>query len=165
MHRQKAKMSESNRSATIIFIIIAVVAFFGAAIWGITYLMNKNKGEELNQVIEDTTPASQNVALPPDTLQTTKAPQSIASTPVLNDTMAYDYKLIFDITKNKERVFARSARLKKDGIKFKIDTLRIADTLNYRMYIPKKLMASDTIRVKDSLKKFFLKPIILERKQ
>ncbi|MCY7422369.1 MAG: hypothetical protein LH478_11575 [Chitinophagaceae bacterium] len=165
MHRQKAKKSESNRSATIILMIVAVVAFFGAAVWGITYLMNKNKGEELNQVMEDTTVVTQNVALPPDTLQTTAAPQTTAATTVLNDTGTYDYKLIFDITKSKERIFARSARLKKDGIFFKIDTLRINDTLHYRMYIPKKLMTTDTLRAKDSLRKFFLKPIIVERKQ
>lgn len=164
MHRQKAKKNESNRSATIILMIIAVVAFFGAAIWGITYLMNKNKGEELSQVIEDST-TTNNVALPPDTLQTTTTPQSTPATTPLYDTVAYDYKLIFDITKSKERVFARSARLKKDGVAFKIDTLRINDTLNYRMYIPKKLMAVDTLRVRDSLVKFFVKRIIVERKQ
>ena len=164
MHRQKAKKNESNRSATIILMIIAVVAFFGAAIWGITYLMNNNKGEELSQVIEDST-TTNNVALPPDTLQTTTTPQSTPATTLLYDTVAYDYKLIFDVTKSKERVFARSARLKKDGVAFKIDTLRINDTLNYRMYIPKKLRAVDTLRVRDSLVKFFVKRIIVERKQ
>lgn len=164
MHRQKAKKSESNRSATIIMMIIAVVTFFGAAIWGITYLMNKNKGEELSQVIEDSS-ATSNVALAPDTLQTSSAPQSTPATTLLSDTIAYDYKMIFDITKSKERIFARSARLKKDGILFKIDTLRVDDTLRYRMYIPKKLLATDTVRVKDSLGKFFMKTIVVERKQ
>ena len=164
MHRQKAKKSESNRSATIILMIIAVVAFFGAAIWGITYLMNKNKGEEISQVIEDSSTLN-NVALPPDTLQNTTTQQSTTETSLLNESVAYDYKMIFDITKSKERVFARSARLKKDGVAFKIDTLRINDTLNYQMYILRKLMTSDTLAVRDSLRKFFLKPIIIERKQ
>ena len=164
MHRQKAKKSESNRSATIILMIIAVVAFFGAAIWGITYLMNKNKGEEISQVIEDSSTLN-NVALPPDTLQNTTTQQSTTETSLLNNSVAYDYKMIFDITKSKERIFARSARLTKDGVAFKIDTLRINDTLNYRMYIPRKLMTTDTLAVKDSLRKFFLKPIIIERKQ
>lgn len=164
MHRQKAKKSESNRSATIILMIIAVVAFFGAAIWGITYLMNKNKGEEISQVIEDSSTLN-NVALPPDTLQNTTTQQSTTETSLLNNSVAYDYKMIFDITKSKERVFARSARLTKDGVAFKIDTLRINDTLNYRMYISRKLMTTDTLAVRDSLRKFFLKPIIIERKQ
>ena len=164
MHRQKTKKSESNRSATIIMMIIAVVAFFGAAIWGISYLMNKNKGEDISQVVEDSS-ATSNVALPPDTLQTTTAPPGTPAPTLLSDTIAYDYKMIFDITKSKERIFARSARLKKDGILFKIDTLRVADTLRYRMYIPKKLLATDTVRVKDSLGKFFMKTIIVERKQ
>ena len=164
MHRQKAKKSESNRSATIILMIIAVVAFFGAAIWGITYLMNKNKGEEISQVIEDSSTLN-NVALPPDTLQNTTTQQSTTETSQLNNSVAYDYKMIFDITKSKERVFARSARLTKDGVAFKIDTLRINDTLNYRMYISRKLMTTDTLAVRDSLRKFFLKPIIIERKQ
>ena len=164
MHRQKAKKSESNRSATIILMIIAVVAFFGAAIWGITYLMNKNKGEEISQVIEDSSTLN-NVALPPDTLQNTTTQQSTTETSQLNNSVAYDYKMIFDITKSKERVFARSARLTKDGVAFKIDTLRINDTLNYRMYISRKLMTTDTLAVRDSLRKFFLKSIIIERKQ
>ena len=164
MHRQKAKKSESNRSATIILMIIAVVAFFGAAIWGITYLMNKNKGEEISQVIEDSSTLN-NVALPPDTLQNTTTQQSTTETSQLNNSVAYDYKMIFDMTKSKERVFARSARLTKDGVAFKIDTLRINDTLNYRMYISRKLMTTDTLAVRDSLRKFFLKSIIIERKQ
>ena len=164
MHRQKAKKSESNRSATIILMIIAVVAFFGAAIWGITYLMNKNKDEEISQVIEDSSTLN-NVALPPDTLQNTTTQQSTTETSLLNNSVSYDYKMIFDITKSKERVFARSARLTKDGVAFKIDTLRINDTLNYRMYISRKLMTTDTLAVRDSLRKFFLKPIIIERKQ
>ena len=164
MHRQKAKKSESNRSATIILMIIAVVAFFGAAIWGITYLMNKNKGEEISQVIEDSSTLN-NVALPPDTLQNTTTQQSTTETSQLNNSVAYDYKMIFDITKSKERVFARSARLTKDGVAFKIDTLRINDTINYRMYISRKLMTTDTLAVRDSLRKFFLKSIIIERKQ
>lgn len=164
MHRQKAKKSESNRSATIILMIIAVVAFFGAAIWGITYLTNKNKGEEISQVIEDSSTLN-NVALPPDTLQNTTTQQSTTETSLLNNSVSYDYKMIFDITKSKERVFARSARLTKDGVAFKIDTLRINDTLNYRMYISRKLMTTDTLAVRDSLRKFFLKPIIIERKQ
>lgn len=164
MHRQKAKKSESNRSATIILMIIAVVAFFGAAIWGITYLMNKNKGEEISQVIEDSSTLN-NVALPPDTLQNTTTQQSTTETSLLNNSVAYDYKMIFDITKSKERVFARSARLKKDGVAFNIDTLKINDTLNYRMYISRKLMTTDTLAVRDSLRKFFLKSIIIERKQ
>ena len=164
MHRQKAKKSESNRSATIILMIIAVVAFFGAAIWGITYLMNKNKDKEISQVIEDSSTLN-NVALPPDTLQNTTTQQSTTETSQLNNSVAYDYKMIFDITKSKERVFARSARLTKDGVAFKIDTLRINDTLNYRMYISRKLMTTDTLAVRDSLRKFFLKSIIIERKQ
>ena len=164
MHRQKAKKSESNRSATIILMIIAVVAFFGAAIWGITYLMNKNKDKEISQVIEDSSTLN-NVALPPDTLQNTTTQQSTTETSLLNNSVSYDYKMIFDITKSKERVFARSARLTKDGVAFKIDTLRINDTLNYRMYISRKLMTTDTLAVRDSLRKFFLKSIIIERKQ
>ncbi len=118
----------------------------------------------MSQEIEDSS-ANTNVALAPDTLQTSTATQSATSPILLNDTIAYDYKMIFDITKSKERIFARSARLKKDGVLFKIDTLRVDDTLRYRMYIPKKLMATDTLRVKDSLGKFFVKTIIVERKQ
>jgi nucleoid DNA-binding protein len=162
LHRQQARKSESGRTATIIMIILGVAVVLAGLIWGVMFLMNKNNADTAQEVTGDSTKI-QNVAKAPDTLAV-NVPDTLTTAMAESDTAVNTYKMIFDVTKSKERIFARSERLKRDGITFKIDTTTINDTLRYRMFIPKRLRATDTLRVKDSLSIFFSRRVIVEKR-
>lgn len=162
LHRQQARKSESGRTATIIMIILGVVVVVAGLVWGIMFLMNKNNTDTAEEFAADST-EMQNVSRPPDTL-VSKVPDALPTATAESDTAVNAYKMIFDVTKNPERISARSAILKKDGINFKIDTTTMNDTLRYRMFIPKRIRATDTLRVRDSLSIFFSKRIIVEKR-
>ncbi len=161
LQRQRAKKNENRRSATIILVIVGAVIILGGIIWGITFLVNKNNGDNYQEAVADT--IQNNIALAQDTLANTS---SVTSGPsLMTDTSSVDFKFIFDITTSRNRILSRTELLKKEGIKFKIDTLTLNNELNYRMYVPKTLRFTDTLKVKDSLRLFFAKPIVVERRQ
>lgn len=160
-HRQRALKSESGRNTTIFFIILVVALVIAGAIWGVSALMKSNNMVETTAARGDTTENS-STSRPPDTLATVAAP---VVNNLVSDTGLLPYKLIFDITRSSQRIQQRSDRLRRDGVFFKVDTLTQSDSTVYRMYIPKKLRNTDTTRVKDSLYKFFIKRIIVERDQ
>ena len=72
------------------------------------------------------------------------------------------YKMIFETTGNKDRVFVRTARLRNYKIVAGVDTVVNQDTVKYRLFIPVKIKASDTARYKDSLSRFFARPVVIE---
>ena len=161
LQRQRAKKNENRRSATIILVIAGAIIILGGIIWGITFLMNKNNGDNYQEAVADT--SQNNIALAPDTLANSS--RVTLGPSLMNDTSTYDFKYIFDITTSRNRILSRTEILKRDGIKFKIDTLTINNELNYRMYVPKTLRFTDTLKVKNSLRLFFAKPIIIEKRQ
>lgn len=161
LQRQRARKNENRRSATIILVIAGAVILLGGIIWGITFLMNKNNGDNYQEAVADV--SQNNAALAPDTLANLSSVKP--STALISDTASVDFKFIFDITTSRNRILSRTELLKREGIKFKIDTLTLNNELNYRMYIPRTLRFTDTLKVKDSLRLFFAKPIVIERRQ
>ncbi len=158
LHRQRTKQNESGRNTTIIIIIAIVTLVVVGAIWGAYVLLNKPATEQTEMAEEDSTDL-ENVARAPDTMATA------IILPATNINDSIDYKMIFDVTKSRQRILSRSERLTKDGVRFKVDTLYLNDSLYYRMFIPKKLLVRDTLRVRDSLVKFFQKNIIVEQRK
>jgi hypothetical protein len=101
-----------------------------------------------------------------------------ASTPVATDTLASQpsttpaataptdtipYKMIFEITPSKKRAVTRTSQLQTLRINAKYDSVSTGEAKRYRIYVTKRLTASDTLRVKDSIARFFLKKVIIDR--
>lgn len=152
----ESKGSSAGRMVAVILIVLASLAALGGIGWGLYTLFEKQDNTTQNVLDTD----SLETSITPDTTN----PQTIA--PVTSQPTADEevpYKLIFEITRNKERAIKRTAQLNVLKIKAAYDTATIGDTLRYRLYTTMPLKAADTIRVKDSLRRFFNKSIILDR--
>ncbi len=164
LHRERVRKSESGRTTTIVMITIVIAIIAAGAIWALNASNSTNGIEDSTAGITSDSTEKTNVARRQDTLETTVTNPAVV-VPDVSDTGRIDYKMIFDVTKSRERILARSERLRKDGVFFRVDTISNNDTPVYRMFIPKKLRTSDTLKVRDSLVKFFAKRIIVEKRQ
>ena len=74
------------------------------------------------------------------------------------------YKMIFEITKSKERAYNRTNQLNNLHSNTQYDSIPINDSVAYyRLFLPIKMPPSDTARIKDSLQKFFAKKVFMEK--
>lgn len=143
---QPAKKGSGAKTFFIVLITLAVLGGIGWAAY--TYLLQ-------NKSTETTEPQAVNE---PVTDTTVSRRPARATSPT--DTMRY--KMIFEVTGNKDRAFVRTARLKNYKIKVSVDTLVNGDSTRYRLFIPVRINVSDTARYKDSLSRFFARPVIIE---
>jgi hypothetical protein len=154
---------KSNSNAGRVFLMILVVIVSLAALagigWGIYTLVVKNKSAQQQEVVAsmdtDTTATAGNV----NDTATAIPPTQVSQSPT--DTAAY--KMIFEITPSKKRAVVRTAQLQTLKINAKYDSAQTGQTMRYRIYVTKKLTASDTLRVRDSIAKFFMKSVVIER--
>jgi hypothetical protein len=153
--------NNGGRALVITLIILAVIAVLGGIGWGVyTFLGSKEPQSEntSNQAVEETATADTTTFKPTDTAATSPAP-----TPIINASDSVNYKMIFEITKLKNRAYSRTAFLRKSGINSGLDSVVENDLLNYRLFIPVKALSADTTRLKDSLYKFFNRPITVDK--
>ncbi len=156
LHRQSLRKTETARSMSIILTIAAIVLIVAGIIWGIYFLMNRN-----NATLQEITADTSNTAMAPDTLATVvMKPTNLLPG---SDSAYHNFKLIFDITKSRERIASRSILLTNSNFKFAIDTIQKADTPRYRMFVPRTLRFTDTTKAKDTLRIFFNRQIVLEK--
>ncbi len=121
--------------------------------------MNKDQsGEEIAQAIEETEGDTSNTTLT-DTTTSTRPPAVATANP--NDTA--NFKMIFEITRSKARAVARTNQLIGLKIPARYDTVTNGNVPQYRLFVNKRLFPADTTRVRDSIAKFFLRKVTIER--
>jgi hypothetical protein len=147
----------------IILIIIASLAALGGIGWGVSTFFAKNTNDESseNQVQQgqlDTIPQQQSIEAQPaiDTpLNTTSTTTAIDTTNIAG------YKMIFEITPNPQRAISRKEKLKDNGVNF--DTVTREGVPTFRLYVPMQIRPQDTVRAKDSLRKWYARRIVIDK--
>lgn len=157
--------SNAGRIFVIVLIIIAALAALGGIGWGVTNLIANYQNREEVQVEQqgyaDTLqePAA-DTAVIADT--TSPAMSMKPDSARLGDTLA-SYKMVFEVTRYRDRAITRSQQLNTFGSAVKVDTITVRDSIRYRLYLPMKVYASDTARVRDSLSILFGAPVKIMR--
>lgn len=157
---QKGEGSQAGKVFLIILIILASIAALAGMGWGVYTLVVKN------------TPAEQQVSPPPvDSLVSENVglgdSTELVTTPAITtnnfagDTAAY--KMIFEITRLKSRAMNRTGQLQTMKINAQYDSVGTGNNLQYRIFVVKNITPSDTLRVRDSIAKFFLRKVAVER--
>ncbi len=171
--------SSAGRVLVIILIVIAALAALGGIGWGVSnFLTNKQTANENQQAdVIDTTAqpvadslssnkevvtsrkptASNPVALPKDTTAALPA----ETTATKGDSARY--KMIFEITKLRQRANRRTLQLHSLHSYTQYDSVGTGDSVKYRLFLPVKIRTADIRRVKDSLHVFFGGRIIAEK--
>lgn len=169
---EKSKYSAGRISVIILAAIAAVAALSGIG-WAIFNF-------SIKQSAPKTTPESQKedniVMLQTDTMHIKKDTQNINSKPtavLTSETPVKDaagrqdsaaYKMIFEVTKSKERAISRTAQLNSLHSYSHYDSIPINDSVAYyRLFLRMKIASRDTSRIKDSLRIFFGKKIFMEK--
>lgn len=160
----------------IILIILASLAALGGIGWGISTLMSKKMSDNNDQqeqqgqadtllnkeepAVTDTAPKP--TEKPADTAANQSAVGAAEATSNAPDTE--HYKLIFELTKSRNRAVSRTTKLTDVyHMRSFYDSLSDANGKTYRLFVPAHIRAQDTVHYKDSLKRFFGKPIVVEK--
>ncbi len=161
---QKGQNSAGGKLLLIALVVLISLAALAAMGWGVYTLVVNNK------------PAEEEVSLSADSLQTQNplvdtindasvkpVGDSIASTGNTGDTA--QYKMIFEITPEKQRAISRSSKLQISKINAGYDSVGDGNNRRYRIFVTKRLSAADTVKVRDSVARFFMKKVVVERQQ
>lgn len=136
------------RKPAVIFLFIAGL---GAAIWG-GYMMSRPgiKEELAKQPVIEKTPEG-SVATLPDSSATVTHTDSTGqfSKPPATDSISY--KFVVE-TADKKRALSRFEFLSQNGIAVKMET---SDSLRFELYFLLHSLPSDTLRIRDSLARFY----------
>lgn len=171
-NNQLPERSKSSAGRTIIISLIAISAL-GAIGWGVVnFIKNHPTSEdEVIQKQEKSTVISQSVdtvAANTDTAELHKNSQTLTAAantnPIPEAADSVSYKMIFEITKSKERAYTRTAQLNDLHSNTQYDSIPINDSVAYyRLFLPMKVSPADIPHIKDSLKIFFGKKIFAEK--
>jgi hypothetical protein len=147
----------------VILIVIAALAVLGGIGWGVSNLLAKQRAnvnqETQTQGYSDTIPQPDT-----NTATTTDAqPPATSAQPAVETGDSVRYKMIFEITRLKERAINRTRQLNTLRSRTTYDTIRVNDSLRYRLFLPVRIRPIDTVRYKDSLRIFFGNKIRVER--
>lgn len=138
----------------LILAIVAVVAGLG---FGVYVLFIKTTDTNATEQVVDVFPGDDTTVASTDTLSRkdpviTKSPGD-----------SFNYRVIHETTMRRQRALTRTNQLNEFGLRSFIDSMKIRDTLYYRMFIYKNIMPADTTRVRDSLSVYFGRRVRLER--
>lgn len=155
--RYKTSSSKSNNSIRILGIVIILMVLGGAG-FGIYYFMNHAKNKPNEEALANTA----------DTANAMPGHNAVSEKPTMTDSASNGnatvsntqefYKFVFEVTKDAERAHSRVAKLKAYGDKVEYDSINTTEGLYFRLYSPIPKTA-DTTKAKDSLFKYFQKPI------
>jgi hypothetical protein len=150
---QKDRGSAAGRAFLIVLIVLASIAALAGIGWGVYALVVKNSQSEekavpppVDSLVSENTPI--------DTLMEEQAVS-------LTDTAAY--KMVFEETRLRSRAVNRTAQLQTLKINAQFDSTGSGNAMKYRIFVVKNLLASDTTRVRDSIAKFFLRRVYVEK--
>jgi hypothetical protein len=157
---ESGRMRKRNSLAGIAFVVLVLV--LAGVGWGIYSLVKGSKSnapapEEV--VTTDTPPADSIPATTQTQPQTSAAPTSVA--PAATGTGNGGYKFVFETTTSAERAHTRTEQLKSFGDPALYDSVMQNGTLTYRLYFAHKVTAADTMLIRDTLARYFDKPVVV----
>lgn len=156
--------NRASRAFIVVLIVIFVLAAIGSIGWW--FLSNKSGFSEVNNRpanFGDSTFLQKNTGSAENTRQTAVVSADTLNA-VLADSSAVNYKMIFEITKFKEKVTDRILHLNDLHSNAQFDSIPVNDSVVfYRLFVQMKISPSDTTHVKDSLRTFFGRRIFLEK--
>lgn len=162
---ESAEPVKRNRWIVGLLFTVAVAAVVGGLGFGIYVLFiktqdNNSSSEQTASTFQDTSNviSTDTISRKPDSL--VKRDSSAVN---LSTDTSYNYKVIHEITKWKERANKRTTQLNQLGIKSYFDSVVIRDTLRYRLFVYQKIQPADTTKAKDSLSIFFGRRVRLEK--
>lgn len=148
---QRENSSSTGKTFLVILIILASIAALAGMGWGVYILVNNDKPTEA------VTPPAVD-SLVSDTIAIdTSALTSLSTADSAN------YKMIFEITPLKSRAVSRSAQLQTLNIDAKFDSITSGERTQFRIYVNKWLATADTMRIRDSISRFFLRRVVVEK--
>lgn len=157
--KPKARSSNGGKTIAIIIIIIASLAVLGGIGWGVsTFFMNKDQSNEGFAQVDETADDTANIAA-----SDTNTSVQPSVTPAVNPNDTANFKMIFETTRSKPRAITRTNQLIGLKIRAQYDTVKNAGGIQYRLFVTKRLFPADTTRVRDSIAKFFLRKVTVER--
>jgi nucleoid DNA-binding protein len=155
---ERSNSGSGGRVVAVILIAIASLAVLGGIGWGVyTLFFKKDKPAEVTTTVGTEELATDTTVSPLDTTSTQTLPAPVSTAAPGGDSARY--RMVFEVTYSNKRAHVRTDFLRKSGINSMIDSGTINNVPRYRLYIPVVCPPADTLRLKDSLRKFFAKPI------
>jgi len=157
--RHSERSGSGGRSFIVVLVVLASLAALAALGWGIYYMVTKEKTATpaMVEVRADTVTSLQQTQPSGDSTGTTTSPTIVNS----GDTTSY--KMIFEVTPSRQRAITRTNYLQTLKIWAKYDSVTTGDSKRYRIYVSKRMTAADTLRVRDSIARFFMKKVTIDK--
>jgi hypothetical protein len=150
---ETGRVRRKNSLASIAFVVLVlVVAGVG---WGIYSLV---KGHKSSTPVEETVPATADTA---PAAATAPAQAPAATTTNIAPAGSGGYKFVFETTTSAERAHTRTEQLRSFGDPALYDSVMQNGTLTYRLYFSHKVPAADTTLIRDTLSRYFERPVIV----
>lgn len=159
--------SQNTAGKTFVYIllIIAGLAALGGIGWGISnFIANRKTSSDNEQVhaINDTnTQKSRDTSAGINTVNSNTLNTDFSAAERRGDSV--NYKMVFEVTPNKTRAVTRTTTLNNYGTRSRYDSILINNTTYYRLFVPAKIRAADTLRTKKTLSKHLGKQVWIAR--
>jgi hypothetical protein len=151
--------SSTGRVLVVILIAVAALAALGGIGWGIysivgnrpTTVQNTEQQGYVDTITQRSTDTPTGTAAKGITDRAPAATNPVAPSFAADTT---NYKMVFEITSSPVRAYKRTTQLQSYRTNSRYDSIKINNSLFYRLYVPVRIRQRDTTRVKDSLRLF-----------
>lgn len=157
--RQKQNNNRSFIQLITLLIVIAIIAGLG---WQAYQFFSKTKtGKPVSNTTNNHTDTTANATATDTAINHVDTAPSVSLKPVSDSTDTINVRYIFETTASGLRARTRTTQLESFGNNAGYDSFVTNSTKFYSLYILKPTRIADTLKIKDSLSKFFLKDIKL----
>ncbi len=142
----------SNNKGILVIFIIVVLGLAAWAVWNFAF--KKNEAEQLDTTAENIIPIEDTVSMARknDSLAAAQRSADSLNNIKKNPADSFSFKVVVNVTPNKQFALARLAKLKNFGRKVIMYT---DDSVTYKIAHPFMLPLSDTTKILDSLNKYY----------
>ncbi|MEJ7769061.1 MAG: hypothetical protein WKF89_14685 [Chitinophagaceae bacterium] len=159
VHEEDRMLQESNtNNIKILFLFLGIVGALTLVAWGGYHLYNMNLTEQTALEANSLKPQEDSTysLLSTDSINELVGDQpystSASEVPIPLPPGINEYKFIVEITQDKLRAYNRYKDLRSYGNKIEIET---ADSVNYKLFYSIRTTSSDTLRIRDSLNRWY----------
>jgi len=157
--QQTKRSKNTNRSALQFITVLIVIAILAGLGWEAYQYFSKPK-TDTTAITNNNTDTTTNTATPADTTNNVVSDTAAAvQTTNYAHSAVINAQYIFETTASLLRAQTRTAQLKNFGNNAGYDSFTNNNTKFYSLYILKPTKVSDTLRIRDSLAKFFQKEV------
>lgn len=156
--------NETSRKTGTVLLTLFIILALGAG--GFYFYLKENKDPQ-EQTATDTAASITDtiVNVPPssnmnNTVTATQPPVSTNTTTTAS--VPNQFKFILNRTGNTAYAIKRFNQLKSYGVKVFIDSSKNDNAAQYKIYLLQQVSPSDTARIKDSLTRYYGKPVVIE---